>query len=294
MKILHYQSMGVGAILAQEQRKLGHEARVLVSSSHPFGFKEDYVLPSWGKHLEWKKHFHFDILHNHDPETLPITVEKNWNGNIVQHYHNAHMDKPQYGAEIPSLASIPSILDRVPWATWLPLPAETELFSPDKRVEHDDVNIGSCQQSNDPAKAQYIPTSEVRKAVNLGRDHNPPTRSYAQKGVMPHEEMCSYYGMLDIWVDRIGLGFYGFATIEVASMGIPAIVQVDEGSQTFIEDCPFYMINSKEEVIDAILTLAQDESLRKEMGRKGRDFILQYHDSKRVAQKAIEFYEGML
>jgi hypothetical protein len=44
--------------------------------------------------------------------------------------------------------------------------------------------------------------------------------------IIPHSEIPNYYGSLDLWVDRVGVGFYGYGPVEAAACGVPVIADI--------------------------------------------------------------------
>jgi glycosyltransferase involved in cell wall biosynthesis len=298
MRVIHYQHMGVGVVIAGAQRELGVTAKVLSTAVHPFGFKEDRLfrplpVPFLGRiayGVEWLRQLSgFDIIHSHDNYRLPEFVLRRWGGRIVQHYHDPKTSAPLY-SDVPSLASVPSIIKAVPNAMWCPLPVDIGMFKP-QDTARSKIVVGYCWQPTDPTKRQYIPAAEVEDAVSgtAGR-----ACTYPLTDVMPHQSMAEYYGKLDIWVDRIGLDFYGFAAVEVAAMGIPVIAQISEDAIAYVPDCPFINVKDRGGVKDAIRLLVQDEELRKSLGQRARAFAVRVHDKFRVARLCLSRYEELL
>ncbi|HEY4675180.1 MAG TPA: hypothetical protein VIH48_03905 [Candidatus Bathyarchaeia archaeon] len=295
MKILHYQHMGVGVILTQALRRLGVESHVLSAAPHPFGFNEDFLLPRRAKlgrplrYFDWKRFFKFDILHSHHTGRLPSFVQKHWKSRLIQHYHDPNTTKHLYGYEVPSFVSLPSLLKVVPEATWIPLPVDTARFSPEKLVAHEGVNVGYCAQQVDPVKQPFIPIAEIKSAIE---ESNKALDRPLEK-VMNHNDMESYYALIDIWVDRVGLGFYGFSAIEAAAMGIPVITQIGEDASAFVPSCPFINAKKKQFVEREILRLVEDDDLRRELGARSRDYVARMHDSLICAKLCLEKYQAM-
>jgi hypothetical protein len=307
MKVLHFQNMGVGTMLAAAQNKLGQDARVLTTLPHPFGFKEEYhlprrsgllhydrwLLPRW----DWRFYLDFDFLHSHSMSKLPGCVLRKYKGHFLQHYHDSMMRTPTYGNDTPSVVSLPSLLRIVPNATWIPLPCETEFFTPDRRIHHEGVRIGYSYQTTsnrkgfDPKKPQLIPVKEIGEAVaaSKGRLTNYPLTS-----VLNHADMPMYYGEIDIWIDRIGVNFYGFAALEAASMGIPVITQIGDDEAQYVQGCPFISVKDAKDVKQVISDLSEDEGLRRQLGQKSRDFVKQTHDVMRSAQLCLGRYGDIL
>jgi hypothetical protein len=287
----------VGVIISKSLQRIGVHSRVLSSAPHPFGFKEDFLFHrhrfrTWRvirRRSEWKKYYDFDILHSHDALRLPENVLVRWRGKLIQHYHDPKTTSSLYPADVPSLVSLPTILKAVPNATWLPIPVDTDVFSPQKRIPHNCVRVGYCAQSLDPSKQRFIPSREIDSALNrLSRAEVLPLSDIIQ-----HEQMTDYYGKIDVWVDRVGHGFYGFAAVEAAAMGIPVITQIGEYEKAFVPDCPFISVD-RTDVAAAIVSLAEDTTLREALGERARKYAVDVHDSTKVAGRCLEFYESLM
>ena len=307
IKVLHYEHNGVGVILSEALREQGIESRVLASGIHLFGFKEDFLLLStplwprsvWTKLLRpflWRKYYDgYDILHNHCQRHVPDYILKHWKGRVIQHYHDPSVRSPLIPDAL-SFASLPTFLKVIPGAVWMPIPVHTKFFSPSNgSKQHESVNVGYCKQTTDPSKPSLIPEREINAAVERSKG---TLRGHPIEGIVPHGSMPGYYGGLDVWVDRIGLHFYGFAAVEAASMGIPVIAEMGEEelnvvSDLYHTDCPFLNVKSAKEVPEALLSLAQDEGLRRELGEKARKYALEVHDSMKVARRCKEQYESL-
>jgi glycosyltransferase involved in cell wall biosynthesis len=311
--------MGAGIVLSQALQKLGVESRVLATKSHPFGFKEDFLFPQkprlakaplarriersvWrklydpirepiAKRMEksgWKKFYDFDILHSHDSHRLPGYVLDHWKGAFVQHYHGFKIVSPLY-TDVLSFTSLPNVIKVIPDATWVPLPVDTTYFKPEK-TNRSTVSIGYSCQNLDPTKSSYIPIKQIDSAIKA---LDGKAVSYPLTGIIPRKDIKEYYKRIDVWVDRIGQGFYGFAAVEVASMGIPVVTQIGEEEKGFVPDCPF--INTEHDgVAHAIRLLVEDDKTRKELGKEARDFVLRKHDAVEVAKICLKKYEELM
>lgn len=293
MKVLHFQHNGVGVILAEAQRELGVESRVLATAPHPFGFQEDFLLPERTgparllRVLDWQRYRGYDVFHNHDVR-VPRTARRMWEGRIVQHYHDPKTTSPTPGADL-SLVSLPGILKAVPDAEWMPLPARTQDFRPEARQSGAVVRVGFSAQTLDASKTPLIPIAEIEEAVRRsgGRAVLAPLA-----GVSHHSEMPAYYASIDVWVDRIGCGFYGFASVEAAAMGLPVVTQIGDFEREFVPACPFVSVD-RAGVADAVGDLVADGGLRERLGRESRDFVCRVHDARVVAQACLDRYRTL-
>jgi hypothetical protein len=294
MRVLHFQHNGVGVILSAAMNRLGVDSLVLATAPHPFGFHEDALLPHRTglarplRALDWRKYFDYDVFHDHDTR-IPRTARAHWTGRIIQHYHDPKTVRPVEGASM-AFVSLPGIRKVIPDGIWIPLPVFSDVYTPSLRPRRDVVRVGYCAQTADPTKPQLIPVAETLEAVaRCGAK----AEAYPLEGLWNHADMIDYYKEIDIWVDRVGCDFYGFSTVEVASMGIPVVTQIGEYEREFVADCPFVSVD-RTGVTRALVELIEDAALRGDLGLRSREFVIEYHDAMRVAGLCIEHYKRLL
>jgi len=205
----------------------------------------------------------------------------------VQHYHNPNGKIPLY-REVPALVSMPNMLDRVADGNFVPIPVDTDTFKPTRKRQTDLVRVGYSDQHTDPNKRQYLAISEIKDAISRldGKAVGVPLNH-----IISHQEIPNYYGTLDLWVDRVGLGFYGFGAVEAAACGVPIITDIRESDLKFVKDCPFVNIHSRAEIQSAVEKLVKDRSSRELLATKSREFIVNTHDSLKVAERCIRIYQ---
>ena len=298
-KVLHAEHIGVGVVLSNALNRLGVTSRVISAAPHPFGFKEDYLFPKrrlgsthlayYTRYFDWSRYRgQFNLLHSHNDVAYPRYLLKLWKNRIVQHYHNPNGKIPLY-QNVPSLVSMPNMLDRTPNGHFVPIPVDTDAFKPTRNRQADLVRVGYSDQNTDPNKRQYLAISEIKNALSrlVGKAIGVPLNQ-----IISHQEIPKYYGTLDLWVDRVGLGFYGFGAVEAAACGVPVITDISESDLHFVKGCPFVNIHSRSEIPLAIEKLVRDRSSRELLARKSREFILENHDSLKIAERCIEIYRS--
>lgn len=287
--------MGVGVILSEALRGQGVRSCVVASAPHPFGFKEDVLLPSGGglghlrRWMAWQGLRSYDIFHNHDV-ALPGVARRYWSGRIVQHYHDPKVTVPVEGAQV-SLVSLPGILRVVTDGIWIPLPARPAFFEPrPPKSGRTVVRVGYNAQSTDPTKPQLIPQAEIEAAVGKcgAQAELAPLR-----GIIDHAGMLEYYHSIDVWVDRIGCDFYGFAAVEAAAAGVPVVTQIGEFERGFVPDCPFVSVQ-RDSVESAIMELIGHDVTRESLGVQAREYASKVHHADVVARQCIEQYRQLL
>lgn len=294
--VVHFEHNGVGVILSEALRRQGYRSTVVASAPHPFGFKEDILLPQQAGVLGdalrlsvWLRLRNYAVFHNH-AEFLPGVSRRLWAGRIVQHYHDRVVDTPIAGADI-SLVSMPGNLRTIPSATWLPLPVRTSVFLPVESRSSGPVRIGFCTDTSDPMKPALIPTEEIAAAIARS---GVKAQAFPLKGLAyDHSRIREYYSEIDVWVDRIGVGFYGLSAIEAASMGIPIVTEIGEFEADMVPGCPFMSVD-REGVRDAVETLVHDNAARDAVGQACREFAVKVHDADAIASRLAGMYQRLL
>jgi glycosyltransferase involved in cell wall biosynthesis len=283
MRVLHYQHNGVGVILSKALREIKVDSRVVATAVHPFGFEPDYLIPTGTKWKDWRTARKLrkllkacDVFHSHSPTPPPFHILDGFNGLFVQHWH-APNSKP-FLADYPEAVHLASVPTK--GATWMPIPVDTSIFKPIPKQRL--VTVGYCALVTDPSKSLYVPLKEIHAVNNA----SVIARIYPHHKIIPHEEMVAYYQSLDIWVDRIGLGFYGFQAVEAAACGVAVITQMD----AVLPGCPFLNVK-REEVTDALTQLIQAGEVLQDIKRECRRYAVEMHDSRKVAQQCLEFYK---
>jgi hypothetical protein len=294
VRVLHYEHMGVGVILSEEMNRLGVESRVLATAPHPFGFEEDMRLPERrglgriARLGDWARLFDYDVFHNHDNHYVPSLALRRWKNAFVQHHHGPTLTVPLVKGAV-NLVSMPGLTRVITDAKWIPLPARTAMFRPEGHVAADAVRVGFCVQAFDPGKPQMIPVEQIRAVIDSsgGLAETRPLES-----VILQSRMHEYYGGIDIWVDRIGAGFYGFSAVEAAAMGIPVITQIGEYERDFVPDCPF-LSTGPDGISTVLAELISDQAMREDLGHRSREYAVARHGASTVARMCLSEYERL-
>jgi len=180
------------------------------------------------------------------------------------------------------------MLDRVPDGKFVPIPVDTNTFRPSPRTQSDVVRVGYSDQYTDPNKRRYLAIPEIKDAMSRlrGKAVGVPLTH-----IINHEDIPNYYRTLDLWVDRVGLGFYGFGAVEAAACGVPIITDIRENDLKFVKNCPFVNIHARGDISSTIERLVNDTSFRESLAVKSREFIVETHDWLKVAGRCIQIYQ---
>jgi len=296
MRILHINNVaGIAVKLAYMQARHGHEPVVWVKKPHR------YMYGHWTETVGGKKLF-MRLIIGHSIDIAKQQIGLGLGGIIhlhgmydwvaesvsrmpcvVRHLHggDARRRGPRhYRGYV--LVSTPDLQRFVRGeSTWLPNPVFPSMFSDaqaaEKRVRRTTprpLRIG-CYGRNDK--------------VMWGEFLESPTLSTAIRPIdIPHSSMPGFYRGIDVWVDKLGWGFYGVSAVEAAYMGIPVVAGVDK---VFAKryDIPFLRAYSICDVEDALLALS-DSGFYAQKFVECREYALRLHNPDNVYRVLMRAY----
>jgi glycosyltransferase involved in cell wall biosynthesis len=211
---------------------------------------------------------------------------------IVCGYHGTDIRQRGVIPEIDRLSDLNltcelDLLSRHPRMKYLFLPIDTSQFvfrEPRKRVQY----IG------------HAPTSRYFKGsddiIGVCRELE---RAYAIRLILienkPHEEALRLKSRCDIFIDQVanlgGWG-YGMNSLESLSMGIPTCTNMVPEYETFLPDHPFVQID-REHLKEQLIRLIEDDQLRQQKARQGREWVERHHDIRVVMDQLYRYYREM-
>ena len=319
MKVLHYEHNGAGVILSAGLKKIGVSSVVVSTAHHPYGFEEDRLIKGPYDLLQFDD---FDILHSHSHLRLPPKIVEHFAGRLVQHYHDATIGRIGRLDELKAVflgesktgridglktvffgkkdfnlysaaknfVSTPNIIKFIRNPTWVPLPVDTEEFYP-ARLPDEPLTIGFNASSLDTFKIRFLVARQVVNAANRLRSKGVHVVLKPQPTNINHNLMHgAYWNHIDVWVDRFGLDFYGFSSVEAAACGIPVVCQIGDKESAFVRKCPFINTTASE-LIDV---LVETDFVDKKLKKAHRDFAVEVHDFAKVAALCKRKYEELL
>lgn len=117
---------------------------------------------------------------------------------------------------------------------------------------------------------------------------------YKEVTKVPNEELKALMAKADIYLDQLHLGWYGVAAIEAMALGKPVVNYIREDLEAnFGETIPLYNVNV-DNLKSKLKILIQDVELRKEIGRKARQFVERHHEPNKAIKNLIEIYQKIL
>ena len=302
--VLHVGSIaGVPQELSRAERRLGLKSDVISFQPHPFDYGTDFFQPTHLRFpLRYIERMHsickiagdYDILHFHYSSVLPFGLDlplwRMLGKKIVFHYHGD--DIRNKGEGIMSriftgavLVSTPDLLAWSPRARWIPNPIDLKKYEYLGVKDHE----GSLRIVHAPSDPQVKGTEYVVGAVEELKGEGYKIDLDLVEN-MPHHEAVEHYRQADIVVDQLLVGWYGVFAIECMALGKPVCVYIREDLKDYMDASP--LINADPAGIkQRLIELIESSSLRKEMGRKGREYVERIHDADVVSRRtATEIY----
>ena len=329
MRILHGTTNpgNQGMKISRAQRKLGHRSDCLVSNQGyaKFGADIDLGLNNTSSLTAYIKRFiafckylpRYDVFHFHSVTFLnpciDIPILRILRKKVIFHCHGVELirvldpelAKTLYGGEFGRitkaimriniwlfnrfsnavLVSEPDLLPYVPNAIWVPQPTDRDYWkSPDEgKLSRGQVRIVHAPSDKRTKGTKYV-VSAVDKLRNLGYE----VELEVIHGV-PYAEVKGHVQRADIFIDQLLGGWYGNATVEAMALRKPVCVYIRDDMKKYLKGCPIINV-SPSNLVDKLKPLIRSETLRKNLGARGRKYVEKYHDSMKIAEELIELY----
>ncbi len=102
-------------------------------------------------------------------------------------------------------------------------------------------------------------------------------------------EALKWIERCDIFLDQFVLGHYGVAAIEAMALGKPVLGYIKESAIKKYPGLP--IVNTvQEEIADRIKELLKEPDLLEELGKRGRRYVEERHDSIKLAKLLVNVY----
>jgi len=303
--VLHIHTIaGVPQALSKAQRQEGLTSDVLVFGTNPFRYDVDFSCPtSWHFPLNYAEKIltlvkmakQYEIFHFHYNSIMPfgldfplyrMSVKK-----IIMHHHGSDIrykgEKLLYSKFADQIfVSTPDLLEWSPNAIWIPNPVDLESF-PYIGVNNkpNEVNIVHAPSKRAEKGTEYL----IQAVESLKNEGYKVNLSLIEN--TPHNEAIEYYKQADIVVDQLLSGWYGVFAIECMALGKPVCVSIRDDLESLMPFMPF-LNTSPSNIAENLRKLIEDEKLREELGKRGREYVEQMHDARDVARKVTQFYEA--
>ena len=201
-----------------------------------------------------------------------------------------------------------------------PSPIDTDKYSPRKEALRDKF---SCEvlifhpsalewrlKGNDLFLRAYARLVEEVKDVFLllsdrGVDRERTKNLLSQLGISQHveflpllaqRELIKYYNASDIVIDQFLIGSIGSIALEAMSCSKPVFACISEERFRlyYPELPPIVNTRTENQIFTKLYELATDDVERRKIGEKSRNWVLNYHDSGKVAEKLVQIYKAVM
>ncbi len=112
---------------------------------------------------------------------------------------------------------------------------------------------------------------------------------------MKRSELLKIKSKCDISIDQVGgtMGGtgYGKAGLETLAMGIPTITNMTKDYESWLPENPFVVANNSDDLYKKLSELIEDYLLREVIGKKGKQWVENYHGYNQVDKKLKELYK---
>ena len=172
-----------------------------------------------------------------------------------------------------------------PRAVWLPFPFNMTGLPNANPTEDGIIRIGHAANSRSAKGSERILEAIAQVA-----------QKYPVEAVMieriPHEKALQIKAECHIFIDQLGELGYGISGLEALAMGIPTVVELLPDHEAFIGNHPFVVANS-ENLPEVLESLIKDKEMRRELSKKGPQWVKEFHNPKRAVAKILEKYNEL-
>jgi len=183
----------------------------------------------------------------------------------------------------------PDLIEYVPSGRYIPVAIDLKEWQLNKQEEYRSfTTIIMHAPSNREIKGTEYIIHAVKKLKEEGFNVE---LKLVEK--IPHNLVKEYYRQADIVVDQLLIGWYGLFSVEAMALGKPVLCFIRDDLKKYQESLPI-MSTTTASLYENLKLLIKDVELRKEMGDKGRKYVEEVHDSKKIAKELIKIYENLL
>jgi hypothetical protein len=297
VSVLHVNNIaGAAGLLSDEQTRLHLKSDVLVFNKSKFNFDYDFLIKE--KKIRkvinfWNIAKNYDVLHFHYKSIFKkgrdIILWKKLGKKIIMHHHGSDIrgigELPVYKKYCDTIfVSTPDLIKWSKDSIWIPVPIYLDNFK-DKheKTKSDVVTIVHAPNNRDIKGTKFV-LKAIEKIKNKGY-----TINFNLVENTSHEILMSYLKNADIVIDQLLLGWYGMLSVEAMAFSKPVCVYIDETLNSYLPFNPL-VTTDKQNIYDNLIRLIEDEKLRKEYGSKGKKFITEFHDVKKITKKINSYY----
>ena len=117
--------------------------------------------------------------------------------------------------------------------------------------------------------------------------------NYREVTNLKHKEAMELYKKADIIIDQLLIGWYGVLTVEAMALGKPVLVYLQDDLYKPAKPIPVENVNPSN-LEDKLRYILKDFNRRKDLSIRGRTFVEEMHDVKKVTRQLIALYKNVL
>jgi len=190
-------------------------------------------------------------------------------------------------------------LDEEFWRPDLPIPEKYRYAYPSGTILLYHA-VGNYTSRTDEADVNIKSTHVYRPLVErLKREGYPVEMVFCTD--VPNKEVRFYQAQADIVLDMLTFGWFGANAREAMMLGKPVICYLrPEWLESVKAEIPEYVAElpvisaTPTTVYEVLVDLIRDESKRREIGRRGREFAVKWHSAKAGAKRFDRIYSELL
>lgn len=157
------------------------------------------------------------------------------------------------------------------------------------------------RRENNLIKVAHAPTNRAIKgtryvidAVEKLKDEGYKVELILVEGIS-NQEAKRIYEEADIIVDQLLIGWHGGFAVECMALGKPVLCYIREDlTKKFSYSKKLPIISTHPfNLVDNLKMLIENPELREELGKKGREYVEEFHDSMKLAKWLCDLYETL-
>ncbi len=155
-----------------------------------------------------------------------------------------------------------------------------------------------CENKNKKIKIIHAPTDREKKGTRhvLAAIERLKKEKYNIDFILiekkTNNEVLEICKNADIIIDQLVLESHGIFPIESMALGKPVLCRIDEKFIKYYPGLPI-LRTDPDNICENLKLLIENPDLRKDIGEKGRKYVEDIHDSKKIAGQLLELYKNI-
>lgn len=192
------------------------------------------------------------------------------------------------------IAHMPELLEYAPKQTiFLPSFINTSFWSPSKDLKKENKIFKIFHAfGNSQVRGDVKGTDSIKGAVeNLKKEGYNIGLIFFDK--VPNTQLKPLYEQADLVIEQLKYGTYGLTALEAMALEKPVVGYIRSKYQKYYSDKIPIINASPDNITDVLRRIIRQKNFLSEIGKKSRQFVCKYHDSKILAQKLYQLYKSL-